>query len=119
MGPSEIEAELIKHPGVVEAAVVGTPHPVKGEGITCFVVMGDGYEPSDPLREELKDQAVRYLGKSLRPDEVKFVQALPKTRSAKIVRGAIKKVYLGQDVSHMDLSSLENPDVLDAIREAV
>ncbi|MDP7371964.1 MAG: hypothetical protein QF919_16035, partial [Nitrospinota bacterium] len=65
------------------------------------------------------DQTVQYLGKSLRPDEVKFVQALPKTRSAKIVRGAIKNVYLGQDVGHMDLSSLENPAVLDAIREAV
>ena len=50
---------------------------------------------------------------------MKFVQALPKTRSAKIVRGAIKNVYLGQDVGHMDLSSLENPAVLDAIREAV
>ncbi len=118
VGPSEIEAELIKHPGVVEAAVVGTPHPVKGEGLTCFVVMNGDFEYTDALREELKDQAVEYLGKSLRPDEVKFVQALPKTRSAKIVRGAIKKVYLGQDVDHMDLSSLENPDVLDAIREA-
>ena len=119
VGPSEIEAELIKHPGVVEAAVVGTPHPVKGEGITCFVVMTGDYEYTDALREELKDQTVQYLGKSLRPDEVKFVQALPKTRSAKIVRGAIKNVYLGQDVGHMDLSSLENPAVLDAIREAV
>lgn len=119
VGPSEIESEIIKHPGVIEAAVVGTPHPVKGEGITCFVVMADGYPPSGSLREEIKDQATEYLGKSLRPEEVKFVQALPKTRSAKIVRGAIKKVYLGQDVSHMDLSSLENPDVLDAIRKAV
>jgi acetyl-CoA synthetase len=119
VGPSEIESEIIKHPGVIEAAAVGTPHPIKGEGITCFVVMADGYPPTDALREEIKDQAVEYLGKSLRPDEVKFVQALPKTRSAKIVRGAIKKVYLGQDIGHMDLSSLENPDVLDAIREAV
>ena len=81
--------------------------------------MNGDYDPCDELREELKDQAVEYLGKSLRPDEVKFVQALPKTRSAKIVRGAIKKVYLGEDISHMDLSSLENPAVLDAIKEAV
>ena len=119
VGPSEIEAEVIKHPGVIEAAAVGTPHPIKGEGITCFVVMSNGFAPSDALREEIKDQAAQYLGKSLRPDDVKFVKALPKTRSAKIVRGAIKKVHLGQDVDHMDMSSLENPDVLDAIREAV
>ena len=98
---------------------MGTPHPVKGEGLTCFVVMHDTYQPSDALREELKDQAVEYLGKSLRPDEVRFVKALPKTRSAKIVRNAIKKVYLGEPVDHMDLNSLENPAHLDAIREAV
>jgi acetyl-CoA synthetase len=119
VGPSEIEAEILKHPGVIEAAVVGTPHPIKGEGITCFAVMAEGYPPTDALREEIKDQAVEYLGKSLRPDNILFVQALPKTRSAKIVRGAIKKVYLGEDVGHMDMSSLEDPGVLDAIREAV
>ena len=119
VGPSEIESQLIKHPDVIEAAVVGTPHPVKGEGLTCFVVTRDSREPGDALREELKDQAARYLGKSLRPDEVRFVRALPKTRSAKIVRSAIKKVHLGQPVDHMDLNSLENPAHLDAIREAL
>jgi acetyl-CoA synthetase len=119
VGPAEIESEILKHPGVLEAAAVGTPHPIKGEGITCFVVMNGDFEPTDALREEIKDQAAQYLGKSLRPDEVKFVKALPKTRSAKIVRGAIKKVYLGQDIGHMDLSSLEDPGVLDAIRDAV
>ena len=72
-------------PPSLEAAVIGTPHPIKGEGITCFVVLGDGHLPSDALREELKDQAVNYLGKSLRPDEIKFALALPKTRSQKIV----------------------------------
>jgi acetyl-CoA synthetase len=119
VGPSEVEAELIKHPGVVEAAVVGTPHPIKGEGMTCFVVLANGYPPSDALREELKDLAVQYLGKSLRPEEVKFVRGLPKTRSAKIVRGAIRKIYLGEEISHMDLSSLDTPEHLQSIREAV
>ena len=118
VGPNEIESELQKHPGVIETAVIGTPHSIKGEGITCFVVLANGYEPKDDMREELKDQAVKYLGKSLRPDEVKFVEFLPKTRSAKIVRGAIKKIYLGEDIHHMDLSSLEDPSHLDAIKNA-
>ncbi len=118
VGPPEIEAELIKHPAVIEAAVIGTPHPIKGEGITCFVVLGEGHMPSDALREELKDQAVNYLGKSLRPDEVKFALALPKTRSQKIVRGAIKEIYLGKEVS-IDTSALDVPENLEAIKEAV
>lgn len=119
VGPSEVEAELLKHPGVIEAAVVGTPHPVKGEGLTCFVVLANSHQPSDALREELKDLAVQYLGKSLRPDEVKFVRGLPKTRSAKIVRGAIRKVYLGEEIGHMDMSSLDSPEHLQSIREAI
>ncbi|MDP6483692.1 MAG: AMP-binding protein, partial [Nitrospinota bacterium] len=104
VGPAEVEAGLIKHPAVVEAAAIGTPHPIKGEGLTCFVVLGRGHSPSDALREELKDFTTRYLGKSLRPEEVMFIRALPKTRSAKIVRGAIKKVYLGE--KDVDTSSI-------------
>ncbi|MBI3128309.1 MAG: AMP-binding protein [Candidatus Tectomicrobia bacterium] len=119
VGPAEVEAELIKHPAVVEAAVIGAPHPIKGECLACFVVLREGTAPTDALREALKDQTVAYLGKSLRPDEVKFVKALPKTRSAKIVRGAIKKVYLGEDISRIDTSSIEVPEHLAAIREAL
>jgi len=119
VGPAEVEAELIKHPAVVEAAVIGAPHPIKGEALTCFVVLASGHSPSDALREALKDETVKYLGKSLRPEEVKFVKALPKTRSAKIVRGAIKKVYLGEDIAKIDTSSIEVPEHLSAIKEAV
>ena len=75
--------------------------------------------PSDELREALKEETVRYLGKSLRPEEVKFVKALPKTRSAKIVRGAIKRIYLGEDPQTIDTSSIEVPEHLHAINEAV
>ena len=72
VGPAEVEAALIGHPAVVEAAVIGAPHPIKGEGLCCFVVPAAGHEPSDALREELKEETVKYLGKSLRPEEVKF-----------------------------------------------
>ncbi len=119
VGPAEVEAALIGHPAVVEAATIGTPHPIKGEGLTCFAVLSPGFEATDALRDELKDEAVKYLGKSLRPEEVKFVEALPKTRSAKIVRGAIKKIYLGEDPSAIDTSSIEVPEFLLAITKAI
>ena len=118
VGPAEVESALIGHPAVVEAAVIGAPHPIKGEGLCCFVVLNAGHEPTDALRETLKEETVKYLGKSLRPDEVKFVEALPKTRSAKIVRGAIKKIYLGEDPANIDTSSIEAPEFLYAIKEA-
>jgi acetyl-CoA synthetase len=119
VGPAEVESALIGHPAVVEAATIGTPHPIKGEGLTCFAVLAPGFEATDALREELKDEAVKYLGKSLRPEEVKFVEALPKTRSAKIVRGAIKKIYLGEDPGAIDTSSIEVPEFLLAITKAI
>ena len=118
VGPAEVEAALIAHPAVVEAATIGTPHPIKGEALTCFAVLAPGYAPSNELREELKREAEKYLGKSLRPEEIKFVEALPKTRSAKIVRGAIKRIYLGEDLDNIDTSSIEAPEFLMAITKA-
>ena len=112
-GPGEIEAALIEHPAVSEAAAIGVPHEIKGETVVCFVLLQPGYEPSDTLREELKGQVVKFHGKTLRPEDVRFISALPKTRSAKIVRGIIKKKYLGEDVG--DISSVENPDAIDEI----
>ena len=92
------------------------PHEVKGESVVCFVVLKPGREPSEPLREELKAQVVKHLGKTLKPEALKFVKMLPKTRSAKIVRGAIRKKYLGQPVG--DVASVENPAALDEIAGA-
>jgi len=115
-GPAEIEAALIEHPVVSEAAAVGVPHKLKGEGVICFVVLHTGEEPSEKLRDELKEQVVKSLGKTLRPDDLKFVNVLPKTRSGKIVRGVIKKIYLGEDPG--DIASIENPEALDEIAAA-
>jgi len=116
-GPAEIEAVLIEHPAVSEAAVIGVPHEVKGEEIVCFVVLKPAYQPSEPLRLELKAQVVKGMGKTLAPKDVRFVKMLPKTRSAKIVRGAIKKKYLGQPIG--DVSSVENLDALEEIARSV
>ncbi len=112
-GPAEIEAALLRHPACAEAAAIGVPHEIKGEGIVCFAVLKPGFASSPALEKEIMEKIGEILGKTLKPEKVIFIPALPKTRSAKIVRGAIKKRYLGKDLG--DLSSVENPDALNAI----
>lgn len=116
-GPAEIEAALMEHPAVSEAAVIGVPHPVKGEEVVCFVVLKTGFQPDEMLRRQLKDQVVKVMGKTLLPRDVRFVKVLPKTRSAKIVRGVIKRRFLGEPVG--DVSSIENPDAIEEIARSV
>jgi acetyl-CoA synthetase len=116
-GPAEIEAALNEHAAVTESAAIGAPHDIKGESVVCFVVLGPGYAPSEELREELKGQVVKHLGKTLKPEALKFVKALPKTRSAKIVRGVIRRQYLGQPPG--DLASVENPEAVAEISRAI
>ena len=112
-GPAEIEAALLRHPACAEAAAIGVPHEIKGEAIVCFVVVKGNYQAGEALAGELSGQVGEVLGKTLRPEKILFVSALPKTRSGKIVRGAIKKKYLGKPLG--DLSSVENPEALEAI----
>jgi len=115
-GPAEIEAALIDHIAVSEAAAIGVPHEIKGENVVCFVVLQPGYEPTEELRDALKEQVVKIMGKTLRPQDVRFVRALPKTRSAKIVRGTIRRKWLGEPIG--DTASVENPDAIDEIGRA-
>ena len=89
---------------------------MKGEKVWCFVVLRPGIEPDEQLRAALRARVTDALGKAFKPDAVKFVTALPKTRSAKIVRRAVRALALGEDPG--DLSSLENPGALDAIKSA-
>ncbi len=113
VGPAEVEAAVVGHPDASEAAAIGVPDPVKGEEIVVFVVVKPGREETEALRQALSDAVARALGKVSRPKAVRFVDALPKTRSAKIVRGAIRRSWLGEPAG--DLSSVENPDALSAI----
>jgi acetyl-CoA synthetase len=115
-GPAEIESGINEHPAVQESAAIGVPHDVKGEAAVAFAVLKPGYEPSEELRKEILGVVVEKLGKTLRPDKLLFIKALPKTRSAKIVRGVIKRKYLGKDVG--DLASVENPDAIEEIAKA-
>jgi len=114
IGPAEIESALMDTGHVTEAAAIGVPHAVKGEGIVAFVVLKAGVEPTEQLRDALKDAVAAHLGKVDRPEDVRFVRELPKTRSAKIVRRVIKKRYLGE-TNLGDLSSVENPDAIEEI----
>ncbi|MBU3897264.1 MAG: acetate--CoA ligase [Nanoarchaeota archaeon] len=116
VGPAEIEAALLENPSVSEAAAIGVPHEIKGEDVICFVVLKPKFSASETLRDELKQQVINVMGKSLKPQDVKFVSQLPKTRSAKIVRRAVRAKYLGNDLG--DTSSIENLSALDEIQNA-
>ena len=116
IGPAEIESVLVGHPAVVEAAAVGVPHEVKGEAVWCFCILSMG---EDPVRvaAELRDRVDQEIGKVFRPARIVFVPDLPRTRSAKILRRAVRATALGDDPG--DLSSLENPAALEAIAAAL
>jgi acetyl-CoA synthetase len=113
IGPAEIESAAVGHAAVAEAAAVGVPHEVKGEVAWVFCVLKPGQEPGEELASAIADRAAEELGRAFRPDRVLFVDALPKTRSAKIVRRAVRAAVLGQEPG--DLSSVENPEALDEI----
>ncbi|MBN2066364.1 MAG: acetate--CoA ligase [Candidatus Thermoplasmatota archaeon] len=115
-GPAEIEAALIEHHAVSEAATIGIPDEIKGEDIVCFVVLKPDYKPTETLRQALKEQVVKIMGKTLKPRDIKFVSELPKTRSAKIVRRIIKATYLGEEIK--DVSSVENTSAIEEIKHA-
>ena len=117
VGPAEVESASVSHPAVQEAAAIGVPDEVKGETITVFVILRREHEPSEELREEIRQAVGRQLGKALLPKEVRFVSDLPRTRNAKILRRVIRAKHLGKgDLG--DLSSLENPASIEAIAKA-
>jgi acetyl-CoA synthetase len=117
IGPAELESAAVAHPAVAEAAAIGVPHDVKGEVAWIFCVLRPGEEATPGCAIEISDAVTDELGKAFKPERIVFVSALPKTRSAKIVRRAVRARVLGKDPG--DLSSLENPDALDEITRAV
>ncbi len=117
VGPAELESAAVAHPAVAEAAAIGVPHEIKGEVAWIFCVLKPDAEDGDELAREVSEAVAVELGKAFRPERIVFVGALPKTRSAKIVRRAVRAKVLGRDPG--DLSSLENPDALDEIERAV
>jgi len=116
LGTMEIESALVSHPAVAEAAVVGRPDELKGEGIVAFVTLEAGRSGDDALVAELRSHVGKEIGPIARPDEIRFSDALPKTRSGKIMRRILRALADGQEVSG-DTSTLEDRSVLDALRQ--
>jgi acetyl-CoA synthetase len=117
LGTAELESAFVKHPKVVEAAVVGYPHAVKGEGIYAFVTLKDGVAGDRMLRRELIQHIAREIGPIAKPDHIQFTPDLPKTRSGKIMRRILRKIAQG-DVSNLgDTSTLADPEVVSRLLE--
>ncbi len=111
LGTSEIESALVSHASVAEAAVVGRPDELKGQGVVAFVTLKGSVTPNDSLKQELRDHVGVHIGAIAKPDEVRFAEALPKTRSGKIMRRLLKEVASGKKVTG-DTTTLEDFSVL-------
>ncbi|MFL6536863.1 MAG: acetate--CoA ligase [Chthoniobacterales bacterium] len=117
LGTSEIESALVSHTKVAEAAVVGRPDELKGQGVVAFVTLKGGVEPHPELKRELRDHVGRHIGAIAKPDEVRFAEALPKTRSGKIMRRLLKEIASGKSVTG-DTTTLEDFGVLEKLSES-
>ena len=115
MGTAEVESALVSHPACAEAAVVGYPHDIKGEGIFAYCILKDGFEPSDDLKKELRTHVRTVIGPIASPDFIILTPGLPKTRSGKIMRRILRKVASGEFEAIGDTTTLADPSVVDAI----
>ncbi|MFG0258577.1 MAG: acetate--CoA ligase [Phycisphaerales bacterium JB043] len=117
LGTMEVESALVSHESVVESAVVGMPHEIKGTGIAAFVTLGPGHEASDDLRGALREHVSKEIGAIAKPDQIRFANALPKTRSGKIMRRLLRDIAAGKETVG-DTTTLEDYTVLARIRES-
>lgn len=116
LGTAEIESALVSHPSVAEAAVVGRPDEIKGQAVAAFVTLEGGTEGSDELKAELREHVAKEIGALARPDDIRFTDALPKTRSGKIMRRLLRELATSGVVAG-DVTTLEDLGVLDKLRE--
>jgi acetyl-CoA synthetase len=117
LGTSEIESALVAHPKVAEAAVVGRPHDLKGQAISAFVSLEEGNEPSEALKQELRQWVAKEIGALARPDDLRFTQVLPKTRSGKIMRRLLRELATTGTVTG-DTTTLEDFSILAKLKES-
>ncbi len=117
MGTAEIESALVAHPKVAEAAVVGMPHDLKGQGIYCYVTLKTGEEPTDALRKELVAWVRKEIGPIAAPDAIQWAPGLPKTRSGKIMRRILRKIAANETEGLGDTSTLADPAVVQELIE--
>lgn len=117
MGTAEVESAMVLHPDVAEAAVVGCPHDIKGQGIYAYVTLMDGKEPSEDLRKELVGLCVKEIGPIAKPDLIQWTPGVPKTRSGKIMRRILRKIAANELENLGDTSTLADPSVVDQLIE--
>ncbi|MEC7351526.1 MAG: acetyl-coenzyme A synthetase, partial [Planctomycetota bacterium] len=115
LGTMEVESALVAHESVVEAAVVGMPHEIKGTGIAAFVTLGVGVEEDQALVAGLREHVAREIGAIAKPDLIRFTHALPKTRSGKIMRRLLRDIAAGKE-SDQDTTTLEDESILARLR---
>jgi len=113
LGTAEVESALVSHEAVAEAAVVGYPHDIKGEGIYVYVTLKDGFKPTDELKKILTGHVRSVIGPIATPDKMQFAPGLPKTRSGKIMRRILRKIAHGQMDELGDTSTLADPSVVE------
>ena len=117
MGTAEIESALVLHDSVAEAAVVGCPHDIKGQGIYCYVTLYADREGSDALAEELRQHVRKEIGPIATPDHIQFTDGLPKTRSGKIMRRILRKIAENEFGALGDTSTLADPSLVERLVE--
>jgi acetyl-CoA synthetase len=117
IGSAEIESALVSHPFCAEAAVVGFPHEIKGEGIFAYVILREGYEANEELVGELKNEVRHHIGPIATPDHILIAPGLPKTRSGKIMRRILRKIAAKQTNELGDITTLADPSVVDKLIE--
>ena len=115
IGTAEVESAFVAHPSVAEAAVVGMPHPIKGEGIYAFVTLKTGVEKTEELKKELTAWVRKQIGPLASPDKIQFADGLPKTRSGKIMRRILTRISAGDVANLGDTSTLADPSVVDTL----
>ena len=115
LGTAEVESALVAHPAVAESAGVGFPHDIKGEGIYSYVILREGFTPSEELQNELVRHVRKVIGPIATPDRIQFVTGLPKTRSGKIMRRILRKIAHGEMDNIGDTTTLADPSVVDVL----
>ena len=119
MGTAEVENAINEHPDIVESAVVGYPHDIKGQGIYAYVITQGHVDDIDAFRKEVLAVVTREIGPIAKPDKIQWVPGLPKTRSGKIMRRILRKLASGEMENLGDISTLLNPDVVEEIKQGV
>ncbi len=118
LGTAEVESSLVSHPAVAEAAVVGRPDELKGQGVVCFVTLKETHQPSEGLRKELREHVGKSIGAIAKPDAVFFAPALPKTRSGKIMRRLLKELVITGDISG-NVTTLDDVTVITNLKASM